>query len=102
MNAVQLRGIRSPQPDRHASPNVSALGAVTRVIEHLGHEGGERVGHGHPVKTLLVGVEREAIARQRGGDHGEGIAGIAAKTGRVCEHGEQFVEFPDRAGPPMQ
>jgi hypothetical protein len=66
------------------------------------HEGGDTIRHLGNAEPSLAGLEREAVARQGRHHHGEGVARLAAKAGRIGEPRDDLEKFKHRAGPAVQ
>ncbi len=80
---------------------VAALRAPALVAQHVGHQRGERVGHLDDPEARLARGVGETVAGQRRRDHRERIGGVAAEARGIGEHGDDLVELPHRARPPV-
>ena len=85
MDAVELVGVGVAEAGGYAGADVAAGGGETGVAEVLGHQLGPEVGdladfHSGPRRCL-----GEAEAGERWGDYVEGVGGVGAVGGGVCQ-----------------
>src|SRR3984957_12645675 len=99
MNADKLIRMRVAHPRGGDGAPIAALNSKALVAERVAHELGERIRHFLHAETLLPGVERKAIARQRRRDDREGVARITAETRGISEPWNEVHELKHRAGP---
>ena len=83
------------------SAPVTPLRTEALVSQDVMHQVEHAVGHVRDREAPLARAKRQAVTGERRSDDGEGVASVAAKSGRVGQARNDLEKFEHRTGPAM-